>query len=322
MRSIPRLFALVPCLFALFTLAGEGYGPLRGGDRNPLVGLFYIPRPESAWLTPKGVTGVELNLGYSNLFEVAANEAWLEDLDMEQLALTLHLRRGLSRHLEGGLTVPLYGRWSGFLDKGIQSYHDALGLPNDRRDEFADHRYAFLFGPIDGTPLWDDSRQGFEIGEPELFLRYSLARWSDGAAALRGTVKPGIDDAGSGETDSALELSISQRLGKAWGHLHLAAIRLGEPDGWDPVLVETSVFASAGTEIPWRRYALQVQLDFFEGPIDDTGLKTLDPIGLDLLIGLAGKAGLWRWQLGFAEDLTGEGPAVDFTLDLHLSRRF
>jgi hypothetical protein len=65
-----------------------------------------------------------------------------------------------------------------------------------------------------------------------------------------------------------------------------------------------------------------VQVDAFDGYLESTGLKTLEPLGVDLTLGLAGRAGSWDWQVGFAEDLTGDGPAIDFTLDLHLMRRF
>jgi len=302
--------------------ATDGYGPLRGGDRNPLIGLFYLPRPEAGWLLEPGARRFELNLGYSNIFEVAAGESWAQDVDMEQLVTTLHLRQGFRGGFEAGLTLSISGRWSGFLDSAIQSYHDALGLPNDRRDEFANHRFSFAFGPIDGAPLFRGDDQGFEIDAPEVFARARLARWRGGGLAGRVTVKAGLDDRGSGETDGALELSASQTVGRARVHGHLAAIRLGVPSGWEPILDETSMFASLGAEIPWRRFAIQVQVDAFDGYLENTGLKTLDPVGLDLIVGLAGTAGHWQWQIGFAEDLTGEGPAVDFTLDLHLSRRF
>lgn len=299
------------------------FGPMRGGDRNPLLDRFYMPRPEMAQLTAKGQWRLDLNMAYSNIFEVAESEQWVQDTDFEQFVLRMGIRRGFGERWEAGLSVPVYGRWEGFLDSAIQSYHKFFGFPNDRRDEFENDRYRNFFGPFLGEPLLNETETGFSAGEPELFLRYGLKSWDGGAMALGGTLKlPAEGESGSGETDLALEFNLSHDAGRYRFHGTLAMISLGTPNGWESVLTEESYFASAAFEIPWRKWALLVQVDAFDGYLESTGLKTLEPLGVDLTLGLAGRAGSWDWQVGFAEDLTGDGPAIDFTLDLHLMRRF
>lgn len=302
--------------------AGDLFQPLRGGDRNPLLGLFYIPRAESPWLLENGAAQLEFNLGYSNIFEVTNSADWRQDIDLEQLNATLHLRRGFSSRLEAGVTVETAGRWSGFLDAFIQSYHNALGLPNDSREQFDNNRYRFEFGPQDGPLLLDERDQGFSVGAPELFARWSLVQSVNTAAALKVSWKPGFGKLDSGQDDLAVELSLGQKRKRETWYAHLAYVHLGRPPGWDAVLEDHAIFASVGAAFPWRRYTLQVQLDSFDGYVDNTGLDTQDPIGMDLVVGFSGKQGPWLWQIGFAEDLTGDGPAVDFTLDIHLTRRF
>ncbi len=49
----------------------------------------------------------------------------------------------------------------------------------------------------------------------------------------------------------------------------------------------------------------------------------LDGFPLNIVFGLGGETeGGWGWQVSFAEDLIPSGPAVDFTVDVQLSRRF
>jgi len=316
-------------LTALPTAAADDtFGPLRVAERNPLYGLFLTPRLEAAAPLEAGRWRLELGSSFSNIFERAGNDAYYEMIDLEWYAASFSLSHGLNERWELGCDWLLNTTFAGSLDGSIQDFHHFFGLPNDTRDEVEDGSYTYYLSSVDGILRNIPEKQQHRPGDATLFAKYRLRSAASGKAALglRLALKlPVGDDAfSSGETDLAIGLLASGRhRADAW-YVSADLVALSPPDELEPIMNRAALIVAAAYERRWRRsLSWLVQLDggtpYFKG----TGLTTLDDIPLNLTLGLAGRMPTGPdWQISFAEDIYGDGPSVDFTLDLRLAWRF
>ena len=295
--------------------------PLSIGERNPLYNKFYVYRAQPLDLAAEGTWQVHGQLSYSNIFERAGNEAYLQEFDFELTSLRLDLRRGLNRKWELGLSLPFNHYSGGFLDHFIQEYHNAFGLPNDTRDQVPDNRYLFALSSSDGELLFQVPKQSFEVGDLEIYTRFGLG---DGTRIglpltlkLALKVPSGEDSANLGQTDAAVELAGHKNFQKSRLFLSLAAVFLGRPE----VLQDLTRGQAGGFILGFQRslgkknLAWSAQLDGGSSYFKNTGLSTLDRGPLNLALGLTGLTrGGQSWQFSLVEDISGDGPSVDFTL--------
>ena len=299
----------------------QGSGPLVVGERNPLFNLFYVPHAEQASPLPQGQWLFEVGNGYANIFERSGNLEYFEELDLEMVTTEIAFRRGLKNRWEIGGRVPFHSFFGGALDHFIEEFHDTLSLPNDTRDERPQNAYNYLFFRYEGPVYAQVGKQQFEPGGPTFFVKYGLN--SRNPMSLRATIKAplGDDALDSGKTDVALEFLGATTMGRTRFHAMASLFTLNAPDHWDGVNNDAALFLSATLERPWRGLSLLVQLDGSTPYFRNTGLTNLDDPTTNLILGVAGRSGKTDWQVSFAEDITGQGPAVDFTLALHLKRR-
>lgn len=183
-----RGFLLPAGLFALAALSpafaigqtaspGDGRGP--GSRRGPVEvrdgqvlahGRLTLPA-SSPHTTRKGAWSVGVSLLWSNSF------SWTQDvpgedpderqflIDGETMTLAADIRRGVGRHVDVGLRVPLQRRWGGILDGFIDAWHRLLNLEDAARPLFLKNafrvegqttaRQAFAWVNPEGTGLGD-----------------------------------------------------------------------------------------------------------------------------------------------------------------------
>lgn len=143
LKQVTRLSAV---LFALFLLASSAFGQ---EVEFPLVqSMVYFPYSDNSQLE-KGDYSLGMDLHYSNVYMFNHYRTIINDFEM--FSGTLRFRYGLSDRL--GLNLEVYCRWStifgGFLDRGVERFHDFLGLPHNSRDEFprysVNYRYKDYF---------------------------------------------------------------------------------------------------------------------------------------------------------------------------------
>ena len=66
--------------------------------------------------------------------------------------------------------------------------------------------------------------------------------------------------------------------------------------------------------------ALLAQLAGSSPYLVGAGVSELDHAATLLTLGVAGTRGVWRWQVGFVEDVPPNSPSVDFTVHVQFTR--
>ena len=308
--------------------ADDSFGPLWVAERNPLYTLFITPGFEAARPLVAGQWRLELGSSFSNIFERDGNESYYQEIDLELYTTALSLRRGFGDRWALGCDWSRNSTFAGSLDGFIQNYHDSFGLPNDTRDEVEDGSYTYLLSSIFGVLRNVPEKQQDVAGDVTLTAKYLVlpATAAGMPVSLRLAVKLPVGDAAfsSQKADFALGLLSNKRFGRNILHLGADLVALSPPPELEPIMNRTALVIAASFERRWKRHlSWLLQLDggtpYFKG----TGLATLDEIPLNLTVGLAGNIPRGPdWQFSFAEDVYGDGPSVDFTLDLRLAWRF
>lgn len=133
-------------LALLFLLSGTA--PAQEVEFPLMQSMAYFPYSDNSQLE-KGDYSFGIDLFYSNVFMF--NHYRTIITDFEVFSGTLRFRYGLSDRL--GLNLEVYCRWStifgGFLDRGVERFHNFFGLPHNSRDEFprysVNYRYKDYF---------------------------------------------------------------------------------------------------------------------------------------------------------------------------------
>jgi len=307
---------------------GQAVGPFQTSEQNPLYRMLYVPDAEAADPVAEGVLRIDFSTSYSDVFEVDNSERHYHIFDLEQMTNSLTLRYGFSPSLELGVRVGLYTDWRGFLDRPISGFHNLFGLPNAGRENRPNNEYLFLFehddlasGPF--RPESEGSRLSLEsLG---LHAKWSIYAKDDSSQAL--SLAGAIRRAGGRLEDGRFGGAVSLQ-GRASTeskfHFHgSVGLTFADPPAQlRPITRDHALFLSTAAEYRIRpRFSLIGQIsgssNYFKG--FDAG--PLDKMPLNLVLGMGSTTeGGWRWQLSFAEDLIPSGPAVDFTVDLELSK--
>jgi hypothetical protein len=329
------LFIILVALLLPTGLLSRDYyphGPFALRSQNPLYLLFLQPRPERAAVL--GPTDLRLSLRgpYSNIYERGTSATSGVDftLDMELFRPNLMLEYGLNSGWELGLEIPFLHFEGGFLDAFVQGFHNAFGFPNGGRDKVANGQFTYDVSQS-GTNLYRVNPDTFGVSD---FVFHAKKLFFDERAltpALAGTLSFKIptgdrgEGLGSGMPDIGVNLSAEKHYKRFHSYANLGAVALGASSlGFEPFKNDFVWHWMAAVELsawdPHLGIIAQIQGD--SSLFHDSGIATLDGRTVILTIGLAGQVGDWAWKLGFAEDVTAVGPAVDFTSFLEISYHF
>ncbi|CAM2008022.1 DUF3187 family protein [Acanthopleuribacter pedis] len=306
--------------------AGEPLGPFHIRERNPVYQRFLSPRVDTAAVLSAGTSRFSLGNTYTNVFERESNEGFVQNIDFE--LWTFHLERGygFGRGWEISTEWRYHETRGGFLDHFIQEYHGLLNLPNDNREDVPNNTYSFFLGPSVGPALIDfrDPVGGFS--DPVITLKKQIRKGPRLTVAASLQIKPpwGADNWSSGETDAGLNLLVQRRGRKHHLHLQAAWVSIGRPEAWRAVQNGGFPFLSVALERnTGEKSSLLAQLDWGGSPFQNTGLENLEDDSVNFTVGWRRHWGKdWQAQISFAEDLTGDGPAVDFSLDIQIAKKF
>ncbi len=134
--SLRKLVFRIILIGAGSSAYAEQASPFYVANQNPFVQIFGLPKAEPGTITPKG----KLDAGF--LYQVSNNaiqsDANGESIiwDGETAQYDFRFRYGVSEKLELGLDVPFIDHSGGYLDSIIRNYHDLMGFPNDRQEQF------------------------------------------------------------------------------------------------------------------------------------------------------------------------------------------
>ena len=322
------LFLLV-ALFNGEIFAFERSGPFPHFDQNPLCVRHVSITPRRADLLNKGKMEIGINSDYSNIFQRWAQSGGLVDLDMELWKLNFIFRIGVGDDFELFTELPFYHLSGGFLDKFVQKFHRAFHLPDGGRGTVPNGRYSYV-ARKNGTNLFNYSPVSFLEGDFKFGFRHQFLHEnkrqpavSFGFAVEVPTAPPdrGI---GSGGVDAIFDLAI-EKGGKHWAVYINNAYAIFSTNGWEEEMMRQTAwqFALTGEVIIIKYLSFILQLTGGTPSMKNMGVTIWDGWPVDLTVGFAGnipsRIGRFQWRVALAEDVTYQGPAVDFTFISSLS---
>ena len=289
-------------------------------DLNPILQSVYLPT-----LVPIAEGDgwrLDHSLYITNTLqdESKDGEDLLIDVENYRYEFALRNRRG---NWITQLDIPLIANEAGKLDNLIDSWHDFFGLPEGRRDRFANDRIAIEYRR-DGGVEYSQTASSSGLGDLSLALGYQ--RPGETAYFIGLELPTGSDDDYSGNeaVDYAVwmtrELPLDTRT-IAFGMLGLSFP--GDGGNLEGLLVDYIWVAQAGME--YRFYddlVATVQLDLHSRSIEDSRLDAFgNSVQIQLGLGFLEVFEQHRLDLFFSEDIL-VGSAPDITFGLRLARQF
>ena len=316
-------------VFALLLLVGPvglaaqaiGNGPFRVPEQHPIYGFFLTPRPERADLLPAESVEVAFRTTYSNVFEFARREGIEATFDYERWTNTAEVVWAPRDDLEIGVRSSLVTGWGGFLDGLVQWYHQRLNLPNGDREDVENGDFEVSLVARGDSLVSIGS--GTHVADPVVWVALPIFRGRKALSARASVKVPvGSDAWSSGRADVAVQLD-GRHVFTNWATYGAVAVgTINAGTRLEGYTASSAVSLHLGVE---RRlgetWAVMAQLQGSSPFLRDLGHPELDRVPVNLGVGFTGRTRSgWLWQAAFTEDVRPDSPAVDFTIDLHVSR--
>jgi hypothetical protein len=183
----PRTLLLPALLLAVAAQAAPiatNEAALARGFTLPALGELSLPEP--------GQFAQQFDLDLINEFFLGDTPGEELEIDGEAARFAWTLRYGIAPGWELGLVLPLYFTGGGFLDSGIESWHDAFSLPNANREDRSHDQIRYRY-ERNGQTLLDVSDGDSGLGD----VRLQAGRVLTDGVALRGQLKLPTGDAAS-----------------------------------------------------------------------------------------------------------------------------
>lgn len=192
-----------------------GYGPLTLGSMSPLQSLRFGFQPRTPSTLAKDGVEVRALADWVN-FWAFKRDRYL--LDFEAAQARLSLAYGVTDEFQIDVELMEARRFGGNLDGLIQSFHDAVGIDQDHREDFNRGRFQLDF---DSNPpvAFDRDDRGLFRRDLEITLQHNVTCGTEGLPALAWgvTVRTSLLDSpdldGGGRGDAAFFVSTAYRLG-------------------------------------------------------------------------------------------------------------
>ena len=329
-RSI-RLAALLGVMLLARGPATAGPAPdvrpsQPAANLSPIVQIFGLPRLTQG-LTRPGETRLRLDMDWaSHAVSDRAGAAFVR-LDGESRRFALTLEGALApQGAWWALELPYLTHSGGVLDRPIDAWHRALGLPPG--DRAGRPRGALRYRVVDrkGREVLRHSRAAAGPGDAALSAGAPLAVPALAAGALTAAVRleapTGDPDRllGNGHWDAAGWLALAGRHGAWSGHLAVGGLYMAGSEVLPGRHRQRAWFGRAA--LGWRLLAplmLRAQLDR-HGPLYDSPLTPLGSPAWELRLAAAWTPGPdYRVTAGFSEDIA-VGTAPDITFHLGVAR--
>lgn len=332
---------------------GEGaelithYGMLRTRDLTPFGFLRLDMRPAHAVASPPGNWAVEADLGYQNTWVLSKNvkeylnalpgrrglgpaevqairdlpgEAYLVDLEMGLLDITFH--RKFSERWGGYATVSGVFYTGGFLDGGIEWFHDSLDFPNAGRPRAGRNDIHVIFDLKEAQVTLASLPDGGLL-DPIFGVRYTVepdsAPWN---FVVEGAVKVPFDGEreflSTGHVDYGAQVTAQRFVGRHATYASLAAVYT-RSSNLIPTTAEYIPTAILGYEYALNGHTnLNAQLYLSPSIFTsaDTGLDELLNNKYQLSLGLRHRIGSSLVTVGVTENLVYFNNSPDFGFQL------
>jgi hypothetical protein len=333
--SLAAAAAILACSATAWSKDYDGFGPIVSRVQNPAYLQAISLMPQRAEVIPQGDFELRVDSAYSNLFEQGQTPTSLLNFDMEYWRLGFNARYGISRGMELGIEIPMIHFDGGFLDSFIQKFHSFFGFPNAGRERANNNEFHYRFD-AGGKKLFDFSPLTAGLGDITLRFKHQVtgedSDWP--AIAWFADFKFPTGQSSRGVSDGTFDYGLGLALDASWRRLHgyfnVGYYVIGGNELIDDFMHHEALqFAVAGEVSILPDLSVIVQLEGGTPLLTGTGMNEWDGVPLDLVIGfrgeernLLGEGGDLLWQVAFAEDVTSQGPSVDFTVYMTLGFRF
>lgn len=288
--------------------------------------VMHLPTA-SACSLPMGKVAVRGDAAYSSLFLLGSGPngaRW--KMDGEYLRVGTSVRAGLGSGLELGVEVPFAHTSGGFLDSFVIDYHDALGLPDQDRQNNprGDFEIAARRGSRD---VWTVSEENGTLLDVPLTLSWQVADPAEGLGlAVRGGIElPTGNDRrgyGNGQIDTSVGVVLEQHWFGCGFYEHVQHTFAGTPEQSREQGFRFRDVTSAGLAIEApldSDLAALLQFEWETSTLRELGIRTTERQQVLLWAGFRLALDTdTRVEVGFGEDLVGL-VSPDFTAWLALA---
>lgn len=293
--------------------------PFLTRNESPFSLIYGLPLGSSAKLLTLDKSRWTSSLNISNTINGQSNNQESLFIDVETWHLNFLYDYSFKENWMFRLQLPYIIHSGGILDSLIDSYHGALGLPEDIRPDFP-HDEINIHYQQNNVPTLNISNQQQALGDISLQIAWQVQESEQSALSYWLSVKLPTGDAdkltGSGATDIAAWASMNYRLNTTrWIYGQGGLLYLGNSDVLTDIQKNWGTFANIGIKFqPWKSIELKTQLDFHSA-FYNSNLKFL---GDALQLTFGGTYTLSEKQkLDFAivEDIAeGASPDVNFNI--------
>ncbi|MDP2958088.1 MAG: DUF3187 family protein [Longimicrobiales bacterium] len=301
-------------------------GPLTAEEAAPLQRLGLTPMVEGAGITPRGVVRADLWAAYGNVWEQDSSAVANVFLDLERLITAATVRVGVVEGLEMGARATLERTAGGFLDDVVMGFHRGVGAGDRNRPAYPRDEYGQWLRDGDGKLLVDiPSRGSLTLEDVRLFAKWGAFASEDGrrTVSVKGEVRiPTAENTLGDERVDAAVLVMGHAPWRGW-YLHgfAGASTVRRAPELERVLRASQWLAMVGAERPLRPgLSLVAELTGSTQLLRDVGDHDVDGSLTNVVFGVVGRTGRWRWELSMQEDVPPRGPSTDFMLQAELSR--
>jgi hypothetical protein len=327
MRDIPGrgwriagLLCLVTAVlcFEIGTARADEFFQVR--DENPLIRGFYLPLPSDSRLNAAQQLSATFLISNTLNSQNNAHESLLVDGESDTLILAYdNLLMDSWRYR---FTLPLIHDSGGILDRPIDTWHQAFGLPQGPRPQFPENKIVYSYSGRGNVDI-DIHQAGSAVGNLAAELGWYALDNEQRTFSFWGGLAAPTGSVAKLSSDGAWDGSLWAHGALRWPNWQLAGeLGVAQPFG-DEIFAgyahRTSTFARlALTRALGSLWSLRAQLDGQSGHVADSQIRFLGP-SLQLTVGAARRLhnSRWRIEFGFAEDVAvNTAPDITFFLGI------
>lgn len=251
-------------------------------DENPFSLIYGLPFPSPANLLKNQQSRWITSFNISNTLNVQAskNESLL--VDVESLHINLLYDYGFKENWMLRVQLPYVIYSGGFLDSAIDTYHQALSLPEADRPDFQTDQIN-INATLNNQVAININQQQKNLGDISLQLAWQNYRLAQMSLSYWVSLKLPTGDAnkltGSGKTDISAWASMDYQLTKSrWLYGQGGLLFMDGSKVLKNIQNDWAVFATSGIKFqPWKQIELKTQLDFHSA-LYDSELKFLSQV--------------------------------------------